>query len=67
MNNNTCIVCQTNEVNPMIGKSFCSRICEYLWLRIDLMFLSTAELKRIALKYHESIKPQIDKEVFDHD
>jgi len=53
-----CITCKTYEVNPMIssieggsGKSFCSRICQDLWLRYDeTLFLSMKALQRIALK-----------------
>lgn len=49
-----CITCKTNEVNPNIcgtdkptGKSFCSRICQDLWMRTEL---SMEALQRIALK-----------------
>lgn len=62
-----CITCKTNEVNPMIsgveprlvngklvgsGKSFCSRICQTLWLRQDYQYLSAESLQRIALRMH---------------
>lgn len=45
----TCIVCQANEVNPMIGKNFCSRICQELYLRPDLQWLNPESLRQIAL------------------
>jgi len=44
-----CIVCQSNEVNPMLGKSFCSRICKDLYLRLDLQWVSPDVLRRMAL------------------
>ncbi len=54
-----CITCKTHEVNPNIcgtdkptGKSFCSRICQTLWLRQDYQYLSAESLQRIALRMH---------------
>ena len=52
-----CIVCNTYEVNYSmnngLNKSFCSRLCEYLWLRSDLQFLSMEAIQRLALSKHE--------------
>lgn len=55
----TCITCQTNPINPMIGKSFCSQLCKSLYLRTDLEFVTMEALKRIALKQHEYLKKYI--------
>lgn len=54
-----CIVCETNEVNPMItdsdpirnpGKSFCSRTCQGLWLDSSIEYWPFESIKRLALK-----------------
>jgi hypothetical protein len=49
MADNICIVCQTNPVNPAIGKSYCSRLCWGLSLREDYKYLTAEAIKRIAL------------------
>jgi hypothetical protein len=58
MEKHICLTCQTNEVNPAIcgtdeptGKSFCSRICQSIWLRSDLQYLSREAIQRIALAH----------------
>lgn len=57
-----CITCQTNEVNPMItnsdsvpGKSFCSRICQGIWID-SARWLNGEALKRIALDMHGKLQ-----------
>lgn len=56
MTDNICIVCQTNPVNPAIGKSYCSRLCWNLSLREDYKFLTLDAIKNIALDCHEQMK-----------
>lgn len=57
MNPNKCIVCKDRNVNPSIGegKSFCSRICEYLYWDVTLSTASPELLKRMADYTHAAV------------